>query len=164
MTVSSTARQRQRPRCGLQTALARRQPSAGTLPPATYARTRTHAHTRARIPRCSVSCSPWLVPWVCRVVLQAITAVLLGVLCLRSFLAHFGVRSPDTAGAVGQAADGQACPPELKVRTPAHAKHRGWCVEFESRVTQGAIGPHVVKSSRLWLVSILFQACAHQLL
>ena len=28
------------------------------------------------------------------------------------------------------------CPPELKVRTPAHAKQLGWYVEFESRVTQ----------------------------
>ena len=27
------------------------------------------------------------------------------------------------------------CPPELKVRTPAHAKYPGWYVEFESRVT-----------------------------
>ena len=27
------------------------------------------------------------------------------------------------------------CPPELKVRTPAHARHPGWCLEFESRVT-----------------------------
>ena len=29
-------------------------------------------------------------------------------------------------------------PPELKVRTPAHAKHLGWHLEFESRVTQCA--------------------------
>ena len=27
------------------------------------------------------------------------------------------------------------CPPELKVRTPAHTKHSGWYLEFESRVT-----------------------------
>ena len=29
------------------------------------------------------------------------------------------------------------CPPELKVRTPAHTKQLGWYVEFESRVAQG---------------------------
>ena len=29
------------------------------------------------------------------------------------------------------------CPPELKVRTPAHTKHPGWHLESESRVTQG---------------------------
>ena len=29
------------------------------------------------------------------------------------------------------------CPPELRVRTPAHAKQLGWYVEFESRVTRG---------------------------
>ena len=29
------------------------------------------------------------------------------------------------------------CPPELKVRTPAHTKHSGWYLEFESRVTDG---------------------------
>ena len=29
------------------------------------------------------------------------------------------------------------CPPDLKARTPAHAKQLGWYVEFESRVTQG---------------------------
>ena len=28
------------------------------------------------------------------------------------------------------------CPPELKVRTPAHTEHPGWYLEFESRVTQ----------------------------
>ena len=28
------------------------------------------------------------------------------------------------------------CPPGLKVRTPAHTKHPGWYLEFESRVTQ----------------------------
>ena len=28
------------------------------------------------------------------------------------------------------------CPPELKVRTPAHTKQLGWYVELESRVTQ----------------------------
>ena len=28
------------------------------------------------------------------------------------------------------------CPPKLKVRTPAHAKHLGWYLEFEFRVTQ----------------------------
>ena len=27
------------------------------------------------------------------------------------------------------------CPPELKVRTPAHTKQLGWYVEFEFRVT-----------------------------
>ena len=27
------------------------------------------------------------------------------------------------------------CPPELKVRTPAHTKQLGWYLEFESRVT-----------------------------
>ena len=30
------------------------------------------------------------------------------------------------------------CPPELTVRTPAHTKQLGWCVEFESRVTHRA--------------------------
>ena len=30
----------------------------------------------------------------------------------------------------------QVCPPDLKVRTPAHTKQLGWYVEFESRVTQ----------------------------
>ena len=30
---------------------------------------------------------------------------------------------------------GSLCPPELKVRTPAHTKQLGWYVEFESRVT-----------------------------
>ena len=28
-----------------------------------------------------------------------------------------------------------SCPLELKFRTPAHTKHLGWHVEFESRVT-----------------------------
>ena len=28
----------------------------------------------------------------------------------------------------------QCIPPELKVRTPAHTKHMGWYLEFESRV------------------------------
>ena len=32
------------------------------------------------------------------------------------------------------------CPPELKVRTPAHTKQPGWCVQFESRVAKS--GPH----------------------
>ena len=27
------------------------------------------------------------------------------------------------------------CPPGLKIRTPAHTKHPGWCLEFEFRVT-----------------------------
>ena len=29
------------------------------------------------------------------------------------------------------------CPPELKVRTPAHTKHLGWYNEFEFQVTHG---------------------------
>ena len=35
------------------------------------------------------------------------------------------------------AASGRApvCPPGLKVRTPAHTKQLGWCLEFEFRVT-----------------------------
>ena len=45
------------------------------------------------------------------------------------------------AGADDQEGDGAVlesavCPPELKVRAPAHAKQLGWHVEFESRVTQ----------------------------
>ena len=36
------------------------------------------------------------------------------------------------------------CPPELKVRTPAHTKHQGWHLEFEFRVTH-----RPVSSSRL---------------
>ena len=28
------------------------------------------------------------------------------------------------------------CPPELKVRTPAHTEHLGWYLEFKFRVTQ----------------------------
>ena len=32
--------------------------------------------------------------------------------------------------------DDASCPAELKLRTPAHTKHLGWYLEFESRVTQ----------------------------
>ena len=32
------------------------------------------------------------------------------------------------------------CPPELKVRTPAHTKHLGWYLEFEFRVTHRTAG------------------------
>ena len=32
------------------------------------------------------------------------------------------------------------CPPELKVRTPAHTKHLGWYLVFESRVTHRSRG------------------------
>ena len=34
------------------------------------------------------------------------------------------------------AGGGTVCPPELKVRTPAHTKQPGWYDQFESRVTQ----------------------------
>ena len=47
----------------------------------------------------------------------------------------------DPSGEPGlRCADG-LCPPELKVRTPAHTKQLGWYVEFESRVTQGFSTP-----------------------
>ena len=43
----------------------------------------------------------------------------------------------DSPGVLRVLAAAVNVPPELKARTPAHAKQLGWHVEFESRVAQG---------------------------
>ena len=40
------------------------------------------------------------------------------------------------------------CPPELKVRTPAHTEHPGWYLEFESRVTRREVSAMICTSAR----------------
>ena len=49
---------------------------------------------------------------------------------------HLPFSPPARGFSLSDGADCAICPPELKVRAPAHTKHLGWYLEFESRVTR----------------------------